>query len=137
MSDATDEDQKMEDRLKYICGLVNDWLKFSEAKNGALVVAVSALAVVIADHFPDVTEAPLVRWLSLVGGCLLIIAGLLSLASFIPRLTFKWSQSKKEKMATDNLFFFEHIAWYSAFDFLDALYQGECRVSQHRKIEAD
>jgi hypothetical protein len=137
MKNTFENEGDMEERLKYICGLANDWLRFAEAKNAAMVAAVCALIVVGCDHFPSSTKFGLVQW-ACFGGCvLLVIAGTLSLASFIPKLTFEWTRSKAEADAKHNLFFFEHIAGYSAFDFLDALYQAELAESPKRKLELD
>lgn len=127
----------MEDRLRYIFGLVNDWLKFAETKNAALVVAVSALLVVVCDHFPDAHATPWVRWSCIVGCALLVVGGAVSLVSFIPDVNFKWLSAKCERRATHNLFFFGEIAQYSEFDFLDALYDAESLPNQHKKLEAD
>jgi len=127
----------MEERLKYVCGLVNDWLKFAEAKNAAMVTAVCAILVVICDHYPESTERASVRWLCFSGCILYGLAGLISLASFIPKLTFKWTESKTEEVAEKNLFYFGHIAAYSAFQYLDALYQSESLPPANRKIEID
>ncbi len=137
MKNTNDDGCDMEERLKYICGLVNDWLKFAEAKNAAMVAAVCALIVVGCDHFPASTESWPVRWTCFGGCALLILAGGLSLASFIPKLTFKWTESKTGANAEHNLFYFEHIAAYSAFGFLDALYDAESQESPKRKLEVD
>ena len=47
----------MEERLRYILGCVSEWLKFAEAKNGAFLVATSALV----DYIPDKTY-PFWNW---------------------------------------------------------------------------
>lgn len=127
----------MEERLKYICGLVNDWLKFAEAKNGALVVVVCTVMVVVADHSPSSGDSIWIRWSCFLGCTLLVLAGCISLASFIPELTFKWNATEKERSAIDNLMYFDHIAAFSAFELLEALYQAEGIPSPQRKIELD
>jgi Family of unknown function (DUF5706) len=127
----------MEDRLKYIFGIVNDWLKFAETKNAALVVAVCAASVPICDHFPSTGEPWSVRWFCSAGCVLFGIAGFLSLGTFLPRLIFTWSESKAERSATHNLLYFGHIAKYSAADYLKALYDAELTTSPNRKLELD
>jgi hypothetical protein len=137
MKNSSDEECEMEERLKYICGLVNDWLKFAEAKNAAMVAAVCALVAVLCDHFPESNGNALVQWMSVVGCVLLMLAGLCSLVSFLPKLTFKWSQTKVGRSAEHNLFYFEHIGGYSAFEYLEALYQAESHKPANKKLEAD
>jgi len=137
MKHSTEDKLEMEERLKYICGLVNDWLKFSEAKNGALVVAVCAVVVVVADHSPSSADSMWIRLSCFLGCAFLVLSGGVSLASFIPQLTFKWSETEKERVATHNLMYFDHIAAFSAFELLEALYQAEGQPQQQRKIEAD
>jgi hypothetical protein len=137
MKNSKDKECEMEERLKYICGLVNDWLKFAEAKNAALVVAVCAVIVIVADHSPALTDSACIRWSCFVGCGFLVFAGGVSLASFIPVLTFRWHESKKERSASHNLMYFEHIAAFSAFELLEALYQSDGQPCSNRKIEAD
>lgn len=137
MKNTIAEEREMEERLKYICGLVNDWLKFAEAKNAALVVAICAVMVVAADHSPEPTDSAWIRRLCFLGCAFLVLAGGVSLASFIPQLTFKWNASEKERSATHNLMYFDHIAAFSAFELLEALYQAEGQPASNRKIEVD
>jgi len=93
--------------------------------------------VVVCDHFPDAQATAWVWWLCIIGCALLVIGGAVSLVSFIPDVKFEWFSTKSERSATHNLFFFGEIAQYSAFEFLDALYDAESLPNQHKKLEAD
>ena len=126
----------MEDRLKHIFGVVNEWLKFAEAKNAALLVAVAALSKPVLDHFPDKAALPTAWWCCTVGCGFLFLSGFLCLGSFLPQLTFKWGASKRPLMATDNLFYFGHIAHLSAFEYLEALYQAEATPPKNKKTRS-
>lgn len=126
----------MEDRLKHTLQFVNDWLKFSEAKNAALVALVAVILSEFSTSLSDETSG-WIWWLNALGVWSITAGGILSLMSFIPRLTFKWSQSTTAMSAEDNLFYFGDISKYSAFQYLDALYAAENQENQKRKLEAD
>lgn len=127
----------MEDRLKYILQFVNDWLKFSEAKNGAL----AALVGVILSKFSSellISASGWVWWCNAIGICSIAISGILSLLSFVPNLTFRWKPKTNEQSATRNLFYFGNIADMSPFDYLDAIYQADaCGSNPNKKLEVD
>jgi hypothetical protein len=127
----------MEERLKYIFELVNDWLKFAEAKNGALLVAASGLAFATAKQLSRLSNNPCQHWWCSMGIGLLLISVLLCLFSLLPQVNFLWPFSLRETSHEDNLFFFGHIAGYSAQNYLAALYAAENLVSAERKLELD
>lgn len=101
---------------------VNEWLKFAEAKNGALVVlnsAVVALSIppAIASH-PWTDLAQLWLWTS----WLLLAAGLLiALLSFLPATQIPFLDPAQPTSPNDNLIFFGHARNYDVEEYLHAL----------------
>lgn len=126
----------MEDRLKYTLQFVNDWLKFSEAKNAALVALVAVILSKFSTSLWDQASG-LIWWCNALGVWSVTAGGILSLMSFIPKLTFKWTPKTEDKDATDNLFYFGHISKFSAFDYLDSLYAAETTTNPNKKLEID
>ena len=72
----------MEDRLRYILSTVNEWLKFAEAKNGALlgvdIAIIFGLLQVISD---EISKGWIYLAISFIG-----LSALSALLSFIPQL---------------------------------------------------
>jgi len=127
----------MEERLKYILGLCIEWVKYAEKKNAALLVAASGLVLSIVGHFPDKTFSSGIR-ACLWGGCVsLVLSALICLVSFIPQIEFPWIGSRRNTSPEDNLFFFGHIADYSASELVAALYRGEGLQSVSNKLQLD
>jgi hypothetical protein len=112
---------------------VNEWLKFAEAKNAALL-AVSAASItsiistlLIAKAIPN----------SLINGLLLTttllcICALICSLSFVPKINLEhilWLQSRPSRKSrvvhkeTDNFYFFGHLKKYNSTELLDALNQ--------------
>ena len=127
----------METRLQYIISNVNDWLKFAETKHAALLVAISTFYVIIVDHFPNKNYSCIKYDLWLSGSLLIFISGICSMISFIPFLKFSWGKNKGLSSAMHNLFYFGDIAKYSAFEYLNALYNAQLIESPNNKIELD
>lgn len=131
------EEITMEDRLKYIFGVVSDWLKFAEAKNAALLVAASALVLALFEHFPDQSQTAWLRGFCTTGTSFLLLSVLICLLSFLPKVDFPWLASRRKQNPDDNLFFFGHIADYSAKEYVEALYQAVGLQAQNKKLEID
>lgn len=127
----------MEDRLKYILGLCIDWVKYGEKKNAALLVAASGLLLSLIGRFPDKTAPSSIRACFWIGCASLTGSAAICLLSFIPHIKFPWIGSRKKTGPEDNLFFFGHIANYSASEFLDALYKAEGAQPSSTKIHLD
>src|SRR5689334_3447658 len=125
---------QMEDRLKYVAGLVNDWLRYAETKNAGLLVASGTLLKLITDHFPPRTAGPVIYYGALLGCGCITLSGIICLLSFLPALRFEWLVSKRARSAKHNLFYFRHIAMFSAFEYLTALYQAEGETDAKRKV---
>lgn len=114
----------MEDRLRYILSSVNDWLRFAESKNAALLVANSAVIFgvlrVLKGSTPLRDGLMLYLYFSL---SLLVLSGALCFLSFIPQLEIPWLASQRQTTDDDNLVFYAEIADYSPQDLLKALYR--------------
>lgn len=127
----------MEDRLKYTLQFVNDWLKFSEAKNAALVALVAVIMTKFSTGLWNEASG-WIWWCYALGVWCITGGGALSLMSFIPSLTFEWKPKINEQCATRNLFYFGDVADLSAFDYLDAMYGAAASgENQKQKLELD
>ncbi|NOT95985.1 MAG: hypothetical protein HOP00_06730 [Nitrospira sp.] len=127
----------MEDRLKYVLDLCIDWVKYAEKKNAALLVAASGLVLSLVGHFPDKTSSSGIRACLWIGCVSLVLSALICLVSFIPQIDFPWITSRRKTSSEDNLFFFGHIADYSASELVEALYQGEGIQPASNKLQLD
>lgn len=109
----------MEERLRYILATVNEWLKFAEAKNGALLVADIAVLVGI---FSLQSEPAGHRVLVQLSIPLLIASGTSSLVSYIPQMRALSYPSKKGAQKRSNLLFYGHIAEHDPQSYIETLY---------------
>lgn len=115
--------------MKTVFSSVNEWLKFSEAKNAALVALCSAGIWGILQLLKDSNKLEEFRIVLLCILLTLIISLVISLFSFIPQKT----NIDKKKLPIENpmklnLLFFRHISKFSPQDYLEALYQ---KYGQH------
>lgn len=116
-------------RLDWILAQVNDWLKFAEAKNGALVafngVVLATTATLFADHQ---TRDPLVS-MYLISLWVLVATGLtIAVFSFLPATEIPLLKADERPSEEDNLLFFGHAKKYSANSYLrtvQARYGGQ------------
>jgi Pycsar effector protein len=127
----------MEERLRYIFANVNDWLRFAEKKNAAIVVAATSLGLAITQFAPSLKSTGVELWVSIVSVGLLFGAGVLSLLSFVPSVRFVWSIPLRQPSDEENLFFFGHVAHYSATEYLQALYRATAASCGRQKLEVD
>jgi len=125
----------MEERLRYIFDLVNDWLKFADAKNGALFVAASGLAIATAKLGPRLQAHTWPLWIGSAGFVFLVLAALICLFSFLPHLRFLWLLPRAGTSKDDNLFFYGHIANYAPGDYLRALRKAAGEVGVAPDVE--
>lgn len=104
--------------------LVNDWLKYAETKNGAIVGLASAAAAValtsLADR--DTEPWPVVLGLGLASGCL-VLSLLVGLGSFLPQTKFTRLLAGRsiDPAAEDNLFYYGHLAKYTPRSLAEAV----------------
>lgn len=90
-----------------------DFLKFAEAKNGALIAFASALILATLQIGGQLSE---LRLHEIVGLCIALAAGLVSARSFIPQLSWKGAKEKSDD-SPPNLLFFGDIAKLTADEF--------------------
>lgn len=108
----------MEDRLRYILSTVNEWIKFAEAKNGALlgvdIAIVFGLFQVISD---EISKGWIYSAISLTG-----LSALSALFSFIPQLKAPSMIDKKSEDKETDLIFYGSVAKYEPESYINALY---------------
>jgi len=111
----------LDDKLKDIFTIVNDWLKFAEAKSATLIAANAGLIFGIG-RLISVFE---IKGILLGYLLLTIVLCSLSLAicliSFIPDLNMPWENKPTGTNESDNLIFFGHIAKYTPSAYLEKL----------------
>jgi hypothetical protein len=97
--------------------LVNDWLKFAEAKNGG-VIGLSSAAIAVLLRYIEGTGANgfLIDGLFIVGSGCLVLSVLFGMTSFLPQTDLLRLKSRRrgKPSRSDNLFYFGHLAKYSA-----------------------
>jgi len=97
---------------------VNEWLKFAEQKNAALVAFNSAVLFGFLNLPAPVKENPFLH-AYIIAACIFIFMGaMVSLISFIPKLRIPWKISNKQTNSKDNFLFFGHIANYTPEKYL-------------------
>ncbi len=127
--------KNMEDRLKYILTLVNEWLAFAEKKNALLIAADSAVILGLIRILKNDLSTCLYIYVYSAIGCLLVSA-LSCLISFIPKLKKPLLFPLKKPQSSDNLFFYGDIAKYTPADYINALYKAsELETSKILSIE--
>lgn len=112
----------MEERLGHILSIVNEWLKFAEAKNAALLAANTAIIFAVLRVLDSKTICR--QWLSaylLLGLLLLAAAAFIALVSFIPQVRIPWLALRRQPSSRDNLLFYGDIAYYDPTNYLQAL----------------
>jgi hypothetical protein len=113
----------MEDRLRYILSNVNDWLKFAEGKNAALLAANSAI-VVGALRLVDGKEF-IFQWAEYYfyfSIAMSSLGGVLCLLSFVPKVKIPWLLPTSLSHEKDNLVFYGDISCYDPSSYVRALY---------------
>jgi len=109
----------VEERLRYILTTVNEWLKFAEAKNGALLVADIAILFGVFRLLNESTGPKVFIYLAIF---LVIVSTISSLVSFIPQLKVSSFIPKKRTEKEASLIFYGHIAKYEPQSYIKALY---------------
>lgn len=110
----------MEERLRYILTTVNEWLKFAEAKNGALLAVDSAIIFGIFKLASDSAWPHVIfPYLTI---SLVIVSSVSCLVSFIPRIKIPTFTLSQKPDATASLLFYTHIAKYDPESYLKALH---------------
>ena len=116
-------------------GLVNDWLRFAEAKNGALIAFCSACVFGLLKFPSDwITVTPGFKAGLAVAVVFLFIAIIVCMWSFSPqtnRLEIMFWQANEDCNETDNLIFFGDICKYSADELFDSLCERYCMPTEY------
>ena len=115
----------MEERLRNTLSTVNEWVRFAEGKNAALLVADGAAVFGIFQVHAGRDLHWAIDLYSVVAITLLVASAAICLVSFVPELRISWSSSPKQTSPKDNLLFYGHIANYSPREYLESL----CRQS--------
>lgn len=107
----------VEKRLQGLLVMVNDWLKFAEAKNAGLV-GLSAAGVGLGLSTLARIDGTILRVGLAVGEVLLVLSLLVGLGSFFPRTSLARVLTKKPRSPRDddNLYFYAHLAKYAPRD---------------------
>lgn len=110
------------DLLDKILSKTNDWLKFAEAKNGAIVAVVCTVMFGVNRVVVNLEELPCYLLIYLLAFFLLSSLSLLiSLSSFIPRLKKPFWLKFEEKSNRDNPFYFGDACKYDGYSYLKLL----------------
>lgn len=129
----------MEHRLHSTLELVNQWLRFAETKNAALLAANSAIVFGIvnsSDHLGGLP--PWVKVYVWVGVGMIALSAAFSLLSFVPRTRLPWISSTRRPSPDDNLIFYGDIAGYDSRTYLEALHsQAGFEDTELSQVEFD
>jgi len=123
------------DILKDTLAKVNEWIKFAEAENAANIAFCSAsvFAITRTVSTSDGINSFIAGYLAFVV-LFLMIALLISLMSFVPKLQPPWLHINERKK-DDNFLFFGHACKYNASSYLDLAYSGKKHKSENYDIE--
>jgi hypothetical protein len=120
---------EIEQRLIAILAMVNDWLKFAETKNGAVVGLASAGVAVLASLVNGQDDTVLKVGLALA---LVLIAGsvLVGLGSFFPRTSVARHLTRQagKPADNDNLYYYGHLAKYEPAALVETIAREYIRV---------
>lgn len=114
--------EKVQEQLRFTLSSVNDWLKFAEAKNAALVATNIGAAFGAFRLASTPNLCPLPYYYALVAGGFLLLGSGISLASFIPHLEIPALQRQRSIESQDSILFYGHIASCSSKSYLEQLY---------------
>jgi hypothetical protein len=117
-------------KLLLIFQNVNEWLKFAEAKNAALLAFSGTAVTAILTVLVTATSLPVsLRVALLISTGSLSICTLISALSFLPKTNLEkilWLRNRPSSAipqpeATDNFYYFGHLQKYNADNLLEAL----------------
>jgi len=117
-----------EEHLLTVLAMVNDWLKFAEAKNAGLIALAGLSLTGLLSYVAQVNKFIYGAAILLVAGAVLWLGSLmLGMFSFMPQRTaVKPKTPLREQVDdTDNLYYFGHLASYSSETLLVALNGNE------------
>jgi hypothetical protein len=135
----------MDQKLTYIFGLINEWLRYAETKNGALVALSGAALAGVANALSAAPSIPtLPKVFGICSVLCLAISCLIALLSFVPRIN-RWKLSAARKGVSDidrdNLIFFADLSKYTPEEFLDSMalryFQNDKYATARQKSHLD
>jgi hypothetical protein len=118
------------EKLLSILQIVNDWLKFAEAKNAVLLAFCGAAITAIVTYLSAIETMPdFLRVSLLISTFLLGISSLICSLSFLPKTDiehFTWlrrrpNRNSQSLKATDNFYFFNNLRKYDSDSLLEAM----------------
>jgi len=124
----------MTEKLLCILQIVNDWLKFAEAKNAVLLAFCSGANTAIITYLSTASTIPnFFRYGLLFSIFLLCISSLICSLSFLPKTDiehFVGSRANKKSKSllkdSDNFYFFNNLNKYQPDDLLEAINRLYC-----------
>jgi hypothetical protein len=120
----------MEERLRYILGTVNEWLKFAEAKNAALLAVNGATAFGILAVSIDLGLPSALMWYVYFIVFVLGISSICCVLSFMPQLRLPAVPTPTQPRPNDNPLFFRDIARYDAAAYLETVNTRAGKLSE-------
>jgi len=126
------------ERLSDILSKVNEWLKFAEAKNSAIIVFNSALSFGILQVLSPLDKKPIavLVYISLVI-ILLTISSIVALLSFVARFNPPWVRIQQPNSKSDNLLYFGHICKYTPDTYLQAMRNKLVKSNEYDELEKE
>ncbi|MDP9203126.1 MAG: DUF5706 domain-containing protein [Gemmatimonadota bacterium] len=119
------DDERLEDRLRYILGFVEGHVKFAETKNAALLV-VNTTAVAGAIQLLSSATGPnlwFARYLDIFA-FFNALSGVIALLSFLPITSLSWFVKRGKSADSDSLLFFGDSQKYDVRSYLKGLYSA-------------
>lgn len=113
----------VEAKLTTLLATVNEWLKFAEAKNGGAVGIASGAVAILLGYLNAGGFSFFPGTLLTLGGICFVLSAVVGITSFSPRTDFLRLKAQRHGKPTrsDNLYFFGHLAKYSARQLVDAI----------------
>lgn len=113
----------VDSKLNSILQMVIDWLKFAETKNGGAIGIGSGGFAIVIGFLQSTHLATFPVILLTLGAISFLMTVVVSIASFSPRTDFGKLRARRdgEPHPADNLFYFGHIAKYSARQLIESM----------------
>jgi hypothetical protein len=113
----------VESRLQDLLQVVNEWLKFAEAKNGGAVGLGSGAVAILFGYLSEGGFGFVPGLFLVLGVICFVLSAVVGIASFSPRTDFLRLRAMRhgEPIRTDNLYYFGHLAKYSPRQLIDAI----------------
>ncbi len=124
------EAAKLHEQLRYTLSNVNDWLKFAEAKNAALVAANIGAAFGAFRVASTPNLHPLAFYYALFAAGILLLSTGVALASFVPQLKIPLLPQLRDISPEESVLFYGHIAECNPKSYLRELYTKNRLVTE-------